>query len=111
MFEFLFDCDCGESAAWADRLPQTNDPAGQRKQILLRYAGIGARYGLACALFKIGVTAAARSIFEIFDRGLRWSAPIAAAARSDGAMGRFSRIRDPTAQALSTDGRTDNLRQ
>jgi hypothetical protein len=28
-------------------LRQTHDPAGGRKQIPLRYAGIGARYGLA----------------------------------------------------------------
>jgi hypothetical protein len=78
MFEFLFGCEDSESAAWPARLRQTNDPAGQRKQIPLRYAGIGARYGLACALFKTGITAPARSIFEIFDQ---WIALVGADRR------------------------------
>jgi hypothetical protein len=60
---------------------------------------------------KLGLRRRRDRFSKYLINGLRWSAPIAAAARSHGAMGRFSRIRDPTTQALSTDDRTDNLRQ
>jgi hypothetical protein len=66
----FFDCEYSESAAWPARLRQTNDLAGGRKQIPPRYAGIGARYGLACATLQNRGDGAGAIDFSIFKQGI-----------------------------------------